>query len=168
MNFSGMAGSLAATAIATCLSASLAVADEIADAKSLVEEFYANLVAEDYGKLLEQFTPDATAKSTVKYGFGLPDDSWTYTPADFRQFAEMEIPEEYKAYFEGYKESQKVFNVLGAEKDRQDVKISGRMTTDFEMQGYRGKILQNDSFVVSFPETGNPKITAYSGVTSFK
>ncbi len=157
----------AGVGFAMLVAAQTAAADEVADAKGLVESFYTHLIAENYPPMINMFLPDATAVYTTKYGYGIPDDVFNFTAAEVQQYADMEIPEEYLEYFKGYEELGRDFKVLDAKKTGDTVTVTGRVTEDYKLEKYKGQNIQTDTFVIKFAYE-QPLIASYSGVATFK
>ncbi len=58
--------------------------------------------------------------------------------------------------------------MLGPREDGGVVTLTGRITTYYEMSGNKGKVLQNDTFMVTFPSLGTPAVSSYHGATTYK
>ncbi|GAA6193335.1 hypothetical protein [Phaeobacter sp. NW0010-22] len=167
--FKGLGGKATAAGVgfAMLVAAHSAAADEVSDAKGLVESFYTNLIAENYPPMINMFMPAATAVYTTQYGYGIPDDVFNFTAQEVKEYADMEIPEEYLEYFKGYEELGRDFEILDAKKTGDSVTVTGRVTEDYKLETYKGQNIQTDTFVIKFPYE-QPLIASYSGVATFK
>lgn len=168
MAFVKLTAMTAGAAAGVILATTAVWADDVARAQSLVESFYTSLIDEKYEVAIDMFQPNAKATSVYNFGKAYPEETITYSPRDLKQYIEAEIPVEYQQYFEGYKETAQSFEILGAQRVGEDVTVTGRLTTDYEISGYKGKIFQNDTFKVTFPSEGNPAFSSYHGVTTYK
>ncbi|MCG7522052.1 hypothetical protein [Ruegeria sp. Ofav3-42] len=144
-----------------------AVADEIDDAKSVVEKFYAAYIANDSATLAGLFFPSATGQYRTIIGYGIPDSVTKFTATDAGGLGDAEIPEEYQQYMQDYKEFDHVYKIRSAKKSEENVRVEGRLTSKYTTSDYRGKNIQDDVFIIT-SQNGEPLILRYEGTGRFK
>lgn len=168
-NFTKSTRALLAATVAVTLSTQAVLADKVEDAKALVDSFYANLIKENYPPMINMFMPNATARYTTKYGYGLPDEVFNFSGEEVQAYADLEIPEAYEEYFKDYRELDQSYSILSAEKTGETVTVTGQAVQNYEMKGYKGQNIQTDTFVLKFPEGfETPLIADYKGVLTFR
>lgn len=83
---------LAASPLCAVLAATAVYADNLTQARSLVEAFYTNMINEKYDAAIEMFLPDAKAVSVYDFEEAYSEETIAYSPQDLKQYIDAEIP----------------------------------------------------------------------------
>lgn len=138
------------------------MADQVSDAKALVNSYYDAAAKDDWNTLYTVFTEDSTIKVSMQFGGWLPDEHFTFKAADLMNADDSGLEE-----LEKFAQSNLSHRIVKTEELGDTIKVYAVQTSTYSYEDYTGALVENDIFVIT-RSAGQPLVQEFQNIQNYE
>ena len=139
-----------------------AMADQISDAKALVNSYYTAAAKDDWNTLYTLFAEDSTIKVSMQFGGWIPDEHFTFKAADLMTAGDSGLED-----LEKFAQTNLSHRIVKAEEVGETIKVYAVQTSTYSYEDYNGALVENDTFVIT-SSAGQPLVQDYQNIQNYE